>query len=174
MVTTSMKDITKQSNKTIRHLYSMRQEQKKTKTPAHLVIKEIMNRMYGKTSLKPNETETVVKTEVIGIRSRKLKQLLMISIVHCGVEIVSTPKRIMNQVMASAEDEGLSIWYQDTGSMHIDYEEVEILAAVFKNKYNRDLIGEDMLQLHIDFDLDGACGDIYSTESYFRAKRGLY
>ena len=28
-----------------------------------------------------------------------------------------------------------------------------------------------MLQFHIDFDLDGACGDIYSTESYFLAKK---
>ena len=26
-------------------------------------------------------------------------------------------------------------------------------------------------QFHIDFDLDGACGDIYSTESYFLAKK---
>ena len=72
--------------------------------------------------------------------------------------------------MALAEDEGLKIWYQDTYSMHINYEEVEILAATFRKKYNRELIGEDMLQFHIDFDLDGACGGIYSTESYFLAR----
>ena len=80
-------------------------------------------------------------------------------------------KRIMNEVMTLAEDEGLNIWYQDTDSMHINYEEVELLALAFKNKYNRDLIGEDMSQFHIDFDLDGACGEIYSTESYFLAKK---
>ena len=73
--------------------------------------------------------------------------------------------------MALAEDEGLNIQYQDTDSMHINYEEVETLAATFKIKYIRDLIGEDMLQFHIDFDLEGACGDIYSTESYFLAKK---
>ena len=28
-----------------------------------------------------------------------------------------------------------------------------------------------MSQFHIDFDLDGACGDIYSIESYFLAKK---
>ena len=83
-------------------------------------------------------------------------------------------KRIMNEVMTLAEDEGLNIWYQDTDSMHINYEEVELLALAFKNKYNRDLIGEDMSQFHIDFDLDGACGEIYSTESYFLAKKSLY
>ena len=82
-------------------------------------------------------------------------------------------KRIMNEVMTLAEDEGLNIWYQDTDSMHINYEEVELLALAFKNKYNRDLIGEDMSQFHIDFDLDGAAekADIYSTESYFPAKK---
>ena len=82
-------------------------------------------------------------------------------------------KRIMNEVMPIAEDEGLSIWYQDTDSMHIKYEEVELLALVCKCKYNRDLIGEDMSQFRIDFDLDGACGEIQSTESYVLAKKQL-
>ena len=72
--------------------------------------------------------------------------------------------------MTLAEDEGLNIWYQDTDSMHINYEEVELLALAFKNKYNRDLIGEDMSQFHIDFDLDGACDEIYPTESYVLAE----
>ena len=34
---------------TIRHLYSKRRALNKTKNPAHFVIKEIMNSMYGKT-----------------------------------------------------------------------------------------------------------------------------
>ena len=66
----------------------------------------------------------------------------------------------MNEVMTLAEDEGLNIWYQDTDSMHINYEEVELLALAFKSKCNRYLIGEDMSQFHIDFDLNGACGEI--------------
>ena len=41
----------------------MRREVKNTKNPAQLVTKEIMKSMYGKTIWKPNETETVVKTE---------------------------------------------------------------------------------------------------------------
>ena len=36
---------------TIRHLYSTRRDLKKTKNPSQLVIKEIMNTMYGKTNL---------------------------------------------------------------------------------------------------------------------------
>ena len=143
-----------------------------------------------KTNLNPSETETVVTTEQdfhkyvcfnydyiqssikVGDRYyiKKIKTILNQSNqVHCGVEILSTSKRITNDVMTVAEDKGLSIWYQGTDSMHINFEDVETLAAAFKIKCNRDLIGEDMLQFHIDFDLDGACGDIYSIESYFLA-----
>ena len=38
----------------------------------------------------------------------------------------------MNEVMTLADDNKLSIWYQDTDSMHINYEEVETLAKLFK------------------------------------------
>ena len=80
-------------------------------------------------------------------------------------------KRIMNEVMTLAEDEKLNIWYQDTDSIHINYEEVALLAKAFKIKYNRDLIGNDMSQFHIDFDLEGACGEVYSNEAYYLAKK---
>ena len=46
---------------TLRHLYSLRRDLKKTKNPAQLVIKKILNSMYGKTILKPIQTETTVK-----------------------------------------------------------------------------------------------------------------
>jgi hypothetical protein len=48
-------------NNVISFLYSKRKQLKKEKNPAQLVIKELMNSMYGKTILKPIETETVVK-----------------------------------------------------------------------------------------------------------------
>jgi ribosomal protein S8 len=36
-----------------------------------------------------------------------------------GVQILSMSKRIMNEVMCTAEDLGIEIFYQDTDSMHI-------------------------------------------------------
>ena len=179
-------------NKVISFLYRKRKELKKEKNPAQLVIKELMNSMYGKTILKPIETETVVKTidqydkyisfnynfiqssVKVGDRYyiKKIKSVIdHYNYAHCGVEILSMSKRIMNEVMTLAEDKKLNIWYQDTDSMHINYEDVEVLSKAFTEKYNRDLIGDDMSQFHIDFDLDGACGDIYSIESYFLAKK---
>jgi len=176
----------------IKHLYSKRLELKKDKNPAQIVIKELMNSMYGKTILKPIETETVVKTipeyekyirfnynfieSAIKVGDKyyvkKIKCIINhFNYVQCGVEILSMSKRIMNEVMTLADENNLNIWYQDTDSMHIDYEQVEILAKLFKKEYKRNLIGEDMGQFHIDFNMDGAVDDIYAIEAYFIAKK---
>ena len=47
--------------------------------------------------------------------------------------------------------------------MHINYEEVSLLAQEFKLKYNRELIGKSMGMFHIDFDMADAKDDIYAT-----------
>ena len=38
---------------------------------------------------------------------------------YIGVMILSISKRIMNEVICTAEDYGIEIYYQDTDSMHI-------------------------------------------------------
>ena len=101
--------------------------------------------MYGKTILKPIETETVVKTidqydKYISFNYNFMQSSIKAgdryyikknqsvidhyNYAHCGVEILSMSKRIMNEVMTLAEDNKLNIWYQDTDSMHINYEDV--------------------------------------------------
>ena len=151
-----------------------------------------MNSMYGKTILKPIETETIVRRDFefnkyvsynynfiqsaiqVGDRYyiKRIKSILnQYNYVHCGVEILSMSKRIMNEVMTLAEDENLNIWYQDTDSMHINLEHVDKLSVAFREKYNRELIGSDMGMFHVDHDSDGACGDICATESYFIGKK---
>lgn len=47
---------------------------------------------------------------------------------QCGVKIRSMCKQIMNEYMCLAEELNLSMYYQDTGSMHIKYEDVDTLA----------------------------------------------
>ena len=186
-------------NETIRHLYDLRKNLKKEKNPAQMVIKLLMNSMYGKTILKPIEVDTVVVPEwrfekyinynynfiqsCIKVHDKyyvkKIKSIINhYNYCHCGVEILSMSKRIMNEVMCLAEDFKLSIYYQDTDSMHINYEDVEILEKEFKNKYDRELIGKGLGQFHIDFDMfddDGekitGLKDIYAKESYFLAKK---
>ena len=48
-------------NHVIEYLYSLRLKLKKDKSPARMVIKLLMNSMYGKTMFKPVETDTIVK-----------------------------------------------------------------------------------------------------------------
>ena len=80
-------------------------------------------------------------------------------------------KRIMNEVICTAEDAKLNIYYQDTDSMHINDDDIKILSDEFKKKYDRDLIGSNMGQFHSDFDLKGAKTNIYATKSIFLGKK---
>ena len=48
-------------NHVIEDLYNLRNKLKTYKNPAERVIKLLMNSMYGKTIIKPIETDTVVK-----------------------------------------------------------------------------------------------------------------
>lgn len=69
-----------------------------------------------------------------------------------GVQILSMSKRIMNEVMCTAEDIGIKIYYQDTDSMHIQKNKIDDLAKEYKKRYARDLIGKNLGQFHNDFD----------------------
>ena len=48
-------------NNVIKYLYDLRKNLKQEKNPAQIVIKLLMNSMYGKTIIKPVETYTIVK-----------------------------------------------------------------------------------------------------------------
>ena len=69
-----------------------------------------------------------------------------------GVQILSMSKRIMNEVMCTAEDLNIQIYYQDTDSMHIQKNKINDLANEYKKRFNRELIGKNLGQFHNDFD----------------------
>ena len=69
-----------------------------------------------------------------------------------GVQILSMSKRIMNEVMCTAEDIGIKIYYQDTDSMHIQKNKIDYLAEEYKKRFGRELIGKNLGQFHNDFD----------------------
>ena len=67
-------------NNTINHviedLYKLRVKLKKDKHQAQMVIKLLMNSMYGKTIIKPVETDTIVKD-----KKDDLKNMYLITII---------------------------------------------------------------------------------------------
>ena len=97
---------------------------------------------------------------------------------HVGYEILSMSKRIMNKVMCLAEDLGILMVYTDTDSIQIESNKVRCLGEEFKNKYGQHVIGKDLCQVHVDFDMFDAGGDdievstdINSIEGIFSAKK---
>ena len=181
-------------NEVIRHLFNQRLKYKKEKNPLQLVFKELMNSSYGKSCLKPIDTDSyyikkedfkeyIIKNyhyvkECTLLSNKKFYKVKLIKTidthfnnVHVGVLILSMSKRIMFEVMTLAEDLNIDIYYTDTDSMHIDNSKINYLGNEFRKKYNRELIGNDMGQFHTDFDLDGSVGDIVASESVFLGKK---
>ena len=179
---------------TMRHLFNQRLKFKKEKNPIQMVFKELMNSSYGKSFMKPIETEKKyvnkdywetylhrhyndikVATELPDGRTIKVEMIKPIDThfnnVHCGVEILSMSKRIMYEVMTLAEDKKYNMYITDTDSIHIDSDKVELLGNDFKEKYGRTLIGNDMGQFHTDFELDGAEEEIFAVDSVFLGKK---
>ena len=181
-------------NDTIQHIFNERKKLKAQKNPAEVVYKLIMNSAYGKSILKEIETEIqffnneddmnvfisrnynwVQNYEAIDDSTMWLLEKVNpinnhFNIPHVGVSILSWSKRIMNEVMGLAEDNNLEMFYQDTDSIHISAEHIEILAKIFFGVYGRELIGEDLGQFHSDFDLKG-CENVYANRSIFLGKK---
>jgi hypothetical protein len=76
----------------------------------------------------------------------------------------------MNEVMGLASDHQIDIFYQDTDSCHILDRDISKLVNLFKEKYNKELIGKNMGQFHSDFSL-GSCKNVVAIRSYFLGKK---
>ena len=179
-------------NEVINFLFVERLRLKKEGNPAQEVYKLIMNSGYGKSIMKPVKTETRFfddekKFQVFLSRhynwvssytrlGSKIKVTLIktlddhFNISQVGTMILSMSKRIMNEVMCLAEDNGLQVYYQDTDSNHILDKDIQVLSKLFKEKYGRELIGKGFGQFHSDFEIEGAT-DVYSRRAIFLGKK---
>jgi len=93
--------------------------------------------------------------------------------VTLGVNILSMSKRIMNEVMCTAEDIGVDVMYQDTDSMHLYRDQLDALSDEYRARYGRELIGSRMGQFHSDFGLIHGRGSMpMATKSIFVMKKG--
>lgn len=133
-----------------------------------------MNSAYGKTIQKPILKETicldsskrrevywsknyfsVVSDQCLGNDHWMLDRLVETDEQYVpaliGVLILSMSKRIMNEVICLAEDNGINIYYQDTDSVHMFKKDLTLLSSLFKEKYQRELVGNNLGQFHSDF-----------------------
>lgn len=180
----------------IEHMFQERVKLKKEGNPLQQAYKLILNASYGKLIQKPIKTTkkfhendyrnyVIRNAKIIESYQRINEELILLTMkksiiqhytaCHLACQVLSMSKRIMNEVMCLAEDNGIKIFYQDTDSMHLYDKDVETLGKLFKVEYGRELIGEDMGQFHTDFEVDDDDRDksypITATESLFLAKK---
>lgn len=180
---------------TIRHLFEERVKMKKAKNPIQSTYKLLMNSSYGKSGQKAIDTEDkfihdddlnkyIVENynyikNYTKIRDSKYWLVNKINPIsnhrnacHINCEILSMSKRIMNEVMCLAEDLGINIYYQDTDSMHIENDKINLLSDEFRKLYGKELIGENMGQFHVDFEFNTDKGtEIVAIKSIFLGKK---
>jgi hypothetical protein len=189
-------------NNVIEEIFNKRVELKRQKNNKQQIYKLFMNSAYGKTLLKENihekiffdskqsmfkychkhynHIDEVTKFHTLNRSTKKYVVKINktfnnhFNSVHIGSEILSTSKRIMNEVMCLAEDLGIKIYYQDTDSMHIEDPKIDLLATEYKKKYDRELLGKSLGQFHCDFEpREGATEEEHavSIESYYLGKK---
>ncbi len=162
-------------NEVMEKLFIERLRKKKEGNPIQEVYKLIMNSFYGKLIMRAidkkysfvygkknfnkflsyhyntiknyiNITEGMVIFEEFKPTSEHF------SMPHCGVEVLSMSKRIVNEVMCLSEELGVEMFYTDTDSIHIDENGIDLLDKEYKKRYEREIIGKNMGQFHCDFD----------------------
>lgn len=184
-----------QITKTITKMFNARLKYKSEGNALQNVIKLMMNSSYGKLLMKPIVKQKVLvsggQKKIDEYTHKNIHKMISrtpindkialfeehkaltkhFSPIHLGIQVLDSSKHIMNRVMCLAEDIDANIWYQDTDSMHIDYDAVPRLADAYKVKYNKQLIGKQMSQFHVDFELKGSEGNIFAKESIFLGKK---
>ena len=176
----------------IKHYYNLRAQYKKEGNQLQEVLKLFMNSSYGKTIQKDTETEDKI-THKIGTDSflknnyGRIKEVIELNKesywikldgstsssyipVQIGCLILGMSKRIMNEVICTAEDNNIDVYYQDTDSIHIKRKDVESLARAFEASFGRELIGVEMGQFHVDFPLINN-KETWSKKSIFLGKK---
>ena len=181
----------------IKYLFQERKKWKDEENPIEMIFKLIMNSAYGKSITKEIETESkffnskedfqiylsknynfISEYNEYGNGKYKVEYIKQFNqhfnLAHIGSEILSMSKRIMNRVMCLAEDVKIRLLYTDTDSIHIRDCDIKKLSYVYKNKYNKTLIGNELGQFHTDFELkvDGyKCKNVVSVKSIFLGKK---
>jgi hypothetical protein len=154
-------------------LFNLRLKYKNEGNPTQEIIKLLLNSIYGKTILKPIETNVKLidkklsdkyiyrnynsidkYEEVFNSKFVKIDEIKNINKhynhVHLGSTVLNMTKRIMKEVMYLAEDNDIKMFYQDTDSCHMNQSDVIKLSELFKDKYSRELIGKRIGQFHSD------------------------
>lgn len=164
------------------HLHEERCKHKKNNPALANVLKLLMNSIYGKTAMRRSDSKIVyvpksnfdeylysnfgVIKEYDSLDSPQVRVVKAdydnsFSLNHVAVSILSSSKRIMNEVFHCMDECNMPMYYTDTDSIHMRDEDVKPLSEKYMEVFGRDLIGKNLGQFHTDFDMDG-CDNVMS------------
>jgi len=75
---------------------------------------------------------------------------------HCGVEVLDMSKIIMDRPMKIAEDNNMTMIYTDTDSIQMLEAKIPKLTSIYREMYEKEMMGNDLGQFHPDFKPPGA------------------
>ncbi len=160
-------------------------------------FKLALNSLYGKNMLgrsktktscvvKEKHVETFIQTHYNEIRSYQVlgnttvfkmenESIRDANNIHIACMILDMSRRIMNEVIDTADNVGIEMLYSDTDSIHLinNNNDLDRLAESYKQKYYRDLVGSNLGQFHSDFNFPGH-RDIYAVATYIVDKKVYY
>lgn len=179
----------------INYLYNTRNILKKQGNPAEAMYKLIMNSIYGKCLQKPKEKKLVIQPSTKEMLKYLVRNKMNIEMaekvancdkwlireykeintdfnyVHIGGHILDTSKRIMNEAITLAEENDINIYYTDTDSMHLDLEKINLLKEKYFERYQKNLINNELLGFKQDFGKDAQGNELYATKCVFLGKK---
>ena len=100
----------------------LKYKSKRTNKKGELIDIFPLDRYLIKNSAKVKEINDITKNLAQVKESKQIDTYA--TNVLLGVQILSMSKRIMNEVMTTAEDLDIKIFYQDTDSMHIEKDKI--------------------------------------------------
>jgi hypothetical protein len=142
------KSLTKDVAQEIRHM-SEAEFQKLIRNDPTLLI-SAKQRCEYKAIKGVGKNKIVNKTKYYRVKL-KLRFIKSYKLSTFGIMCLAYSKDIMNRVMGEANVAGIPIFYQDTDSMHMFYDDIPKLSSQYEKIYNKKLIGSDMCQFHNDF-----------------------
>ena len=80
----------------------------------------------------------------------------------------------MTKVFSCADDCDIKIYYQGTGSVHLNHKDVDQIENRYEEKYGSESVGEELGNFHIDFSMDNSNCEIYAVGSLFLGTKPIY
>lgn len=176
-------------------LYADRMKYKKAgNKPASNSRKLMLNSSYGRMIMKPITSNTIIlntREEFQKALSAKFeyvksafqlpgceKYVLRIrepldksyNAVHCGNIILANSKRIMSELMVTAEDVGAGSFYTDTDSFMFPKSDFKRVELAYETIYKKPLMGSWMGQFSSDYEIHG-CKNVVALKAIFGGKK---